>query len=194
MTADYDATRPSRAGGGPPEGPRPGGYPPEGYPPGGYRPDGPRPDGPRPDGTEAPRVNATRLWSAGLATAVVAALIGLVGVLIVRAVLRVALYAPADAGAFGDSDTVFLCVVAAAAALAATGLVHLLLLGTPRPLSYFGWIVGLVTAAVVVLPFLSGGSLAENLAQGAIHLVIGIAIGSLVSGAAASASRPVAPR
>lgn len=162
--AYYDETRPGGAGSRPPER----------------------------DGT--PRVNVNRLWSGGLATAVVAALIGLVGVLLVRAVLRVALYAPAEAGAFGDSDTVFLCVAAATAALAATGLAHLLLLGTPRPLSYFGWIVGLVTTVVVVLPFLSGGSLPENLAQGVIHLVIGIAIGSLVSGAAASASRSAAPR
>lgn len=151
------------------------------------------PSGPVRDGTEAPRVNVTRLWSAAVATAVVAALIALVGVLVVRAVVRIALYAPSEAGAFGDSDTAFLCAIAAAAALAATGLVHLLLLGTPRPLAYFGWIVGLVTAAVVVLPFLSAGPLPEKLAQAVIHLVIGIAIGSLVSGAAASAIRPVGP-
>ena len=147
-----------------------------------------------PDRSGAPRINVTRLWAGGLATAVVAALIGLVGVLVVRAVFRVALYAPSEAGAFGDGDTLLLCVTAAAAALAATGLVHLLLLGTPRPLAYFGWIVGLVTAAAVVLPFLSGGSLAIALAVSMIHLVIGLAIGSLVSGAAASATRVTAPR
>jgi Family of unknown function (DUF6069) len=137
-------------------------------------------------------VNAIRLWSGGLAAAVVAALAALVGVLIVRVVFQVALLAPRAAGAFGDPDTVRLGVVAAAAALAATGLVHLLLLSTPRPLAYFGWIVGLVTAATVVLPFLSGGTLAVMLADAVIHLVIGLAIGSLVSGAAtAAAQRPV---
>ncbi|MDN5933711.1 MAG: DUF6069 family protein [Pseudonocardia sp.] len=143
-----------------------------------------------PDTTGAPSINVTRLWAGGLATAVVAALIALVGVLVVRAVFRVALYAPSGAGAFGDSDTAVLCVVAAAAALAATGLVHLLLIATPRPLAYFGWIVGLVTAAVVVVPFLgSYGPLPEALAAAVIHLVIGLAIGSLVAGAAASATR-----
>jgi hypothetical protein len=145
-------------------------------------------------GSGAPRVNAARLWAGGLATAVVAALIGLVGVLVVRAFFRIALYAPSEAGAFGDSDTVLLCVIAAAAALAATGLAHLLLLAAPRPLAYFGWIVGLLTAAAAVVPFLAGGSLAIALAQAVIHLVIGLAIGSLVSGAAASASRPVVRR
>ncbi len=145
----------------------------------------------RPDTTRAPRINVTRLWAAGVATAVVAALIGLVGVLVVRAVIRIAVYAPSEAGAFGDSSTVLLCALAAIAALAATGLVHLLLLGTPSPLSYFGWIVGLLTVVAVVLPFLSGAPLATAVATAVIHLVIGLAIGSLVSGAAASATRPV---
>lgn len=135
------------------------------------------------------QVNAVRLWAGGFATAVVAALIGLVGVLIVRAVSEVALYAPSDASAFGDRDTAVLCAVAAAAALAATGLVHLLLLATPRPLAYFGWIVGLVTVAAVVAPFLSTDSTGVAVAMAVIHLAIGVAIGSLVSGAAVSASR-----
>ncbi|MGQ0575798.1 MAG: DUF6069 family protein [Pseudonocardia sp.] len=141
-----------------------------------------------------PRLNVGRLWSGGFATAVVAALIGLVGVLVARAVARVALYAPSAAGAFGDGSTIVLCGTAFLAALAATGLAHLLLLSTPRPLSYFSWIVGLVTVVAVILPFLSAGSPEIALAMAVIHGVIGIAIGSLVSGAAASASRPARPR
>ena len=120
--------------------------------------------------------------------AVVAALAALVGVLVVRAAFRIALFAPRTAGVFADYRTLRLCVIAAGAALAATGLVHLLLLSTPRPMAYFGWIVGLVTAAAAVAPFLSGGSLAVMLALAVIHLVIGLAIGSLVAGAAAGAT------
>ena len=136
-------------------------------------------------------VNAARLWSAGVATAVVAALIGLVGVLIVRAMFQLAPSGSPESGVFGDASTVLLCVLAAVAALAATGLAHLLLLSTPRPLAYLGWIVGLVTVAAAVLPFLSGQSLPVGLARAIIHLVIGMAVGSLVTGAAASASRRV---
>ena len=147
------------------------------------------PPGGRPPSGGRTLVNPTRLWSAGLATAVVAALIGLVGVLVFRAIFRIALYAPPNAGAFGDSNTVVLCVSAAVAALAATGLAHMLLLGTPRPLTYFGWIVGLLTTAAVVTPFLTNHSLGIAFAMSTIHLVIGLAIGSLVSGAAASAGR-----
>jgi hypothetical protein len=69
---------------------------------------------------------------------------------------------------------------------------ELLLVATPRPLSYFGWIVGLATAAAAVLPILSADPLPVALAQSVIHLVIGLAIGSLVAGAAANA-RTVSP-
>ena len=137
---------------------------------------------------DRPLLNAVRLWSGGLAAAVVAALAGLVGVLVVRAVFRIALFAPRTAGVFADARTAQLCLLAAGAALAATGLVHLLVLFTPRPLAYFGWIVGLLTAAAVVMPFLSGGSAAVMLALAVIHLVIGLAVGSLVAGAAAGAT------
>ena len=114
---------------------------------------------PLPAGPQRPRVEAGRLWAGGLATAVVAALIALVGVLIVRAVLRISLYAPATAGAFGGEKTVVLCLVCAAAA--------------------------------TVLPFTYAESLPIAFAQAIIHLVVGAAIGSLLSGAAANATRPM---
>src|SRR5687767_2129885 len=119
---------------------------------------------------DRPPVDAARLWTGGVATAVVAALIGLVGVLVVRAVFRVALYAPAEAGPFGGSGTALLCLGAAVAALAATGLAHLLLLGAPRPLAYLGWIIGLLTAAAAVVPFLTGEPLPVAFATSVIHL------------------------
>ncbi|NMI00836.1 hypothetical protein HF526_26530 [Pseudonocardia sp. K10HN5] len=141
-----------------------------------------------PASSRAPVVNAGRLWSGGVATAVVAALIGLVGLLIARALLQIPYLAPVRAGALGDSRTIVLCVCAAIAALAATGLAHLLLVSTPSPMAYFGWIVGLVTAVAVVLPFLDTEPLTVRLATAVIHLVIGLAIGSLVTGAAVSAT------
>ncbi|GAY12008.1 DUF6069 family protein [Pseudonocardia sp. N23] len=141
-----------------------------------------------PPGTRAPAVNAARLWSGGVATAIVAALIGLVGVLVARALPKVEFLGPLASGPLGSGKTVVLCLCAAAAALAATGLAHLLLMSTPRPLAYFGWIVGLCTVVAVILPFLGGGDLGVKLASAIIFLVIGIAIGSLVTGAAVSAT------
>jgi hypothetical protein len=134
-------------------------------------------------------VNAGRLWAAGLATALVCALIALVGVLVARVVFNVALYAPEAASAIGDIDTVLLSLIAAGAALLATGLVHLLLLSTPRPLAYFCWIVALCTLAAVVVPFLSVTPKSVAVAMAVIHLIIGLAIGSLITGAARAATR-----
>jgi hypothetical protein len=161
---------------------------------GDYRNSGPYDEyGRVPDGYPPPpvrtQVNVGRLWAGGVAAAVVAALIAMVGVLVARALFQLALLSPKRYGAFGDDRTLQLCVIAAVAALLATGLVHLLLVSTPSPLSYFGWIVGLLTVAAVVVPFLSSSSLPLRLAEAVIHLVIGIAIGGLVSNAAASASR-----
>ena len=143
----------------------------------------------RPPPADRGKVNAARLWAAGLATAVVCALIGLVGVLIVRAVLKVALYAPEEASAFGDIDTALLCIAAAGAALVATGLAYLLLVSTPRPLAYFGWIVGLLTVVAAVLPLLAGGPLAVLLAEAILYVVIGVVIAVLTANAAGSALR-----
>jgi hypothetical protein len=134
-------------------------------------------------------INASRLWAGGVATAIVAALIGLVGLLIVRVLLQIPYLAPIRSGALGDSRTVILCLSAAVAALAATGLAHLLLLSTPRPMAYFGWIVGLLTAIAVVLPLLNSDPITVRIATALIHLAIGLAIISLVTGAAMSSGR-----
>jgi hypothetical protein len=143
--------------------------------------------GPPPVRTE---VNIGRLWAGGIAAAVVAALIALVGLLVAKALFQIAETSPKHYNSsFGEDSTVQLCIIAAAAAILATALVHLLLVSTPSPLSYFGWIVGLLTVAAVVVPFLTSSTWPIKLSEAVIHLVIGIAIGGLVSNAAVSASR-----
>ena len=134
-------------------------------------------------------VDAGRLWTGGVATAVVAALVALVGVLICRGLLDVPVLAPTDEGSLGDATTFRLAALAALAALLATGLLHLLLLSTPRPIRFFTWIVTLATVAAALAPFLTDADLDEKVATAAIYLAIGIAIGSLLSGVARSAMR-----
>jgi hypothetical protein len=143
------------------------------------------------DGTGQRRqpVDAARLWTGGLATAVVAALVALVGVLIARGLFDIPVLAPAREGALGNSNTARLAILAAFAALAATGLMHLLLVSTPRPFRFFSWIVSLLTLVAVLAPFMTEAKLATQVATAAIGLVVGLAIGSLVSGAARSAIR-----
>jgi hypothetical protein len=135
------------------------------------------------------RVDAARLWTGGLATALVAALVAVVGVLIARGLFEVPVLAPTNEGALGNANTARLAVLAAVAALLATGLMQLLLLSTPRPFRFFTWIISLLTLVAVLAPFMTDAKLATKVATAAIFLVIGIAIGSLVSGAARSAIR-----
>ena len=130
-------------------------------------------------------VDARRLWAGGVASAVVAGLVALVGVLASRWIFNVPVLAPRRDGAFGDVRTAVLVLVAVAAALVATGLVHLLMLSTPRPLLFFGWIVALVTIIAVVFPFSTGARLDAKIATAVVYLAIGFATGTLVGGAAA---------
>jgi Family of unknown function (DUF6069) len=143
--------------------------------------------------TPRPQVDAGRLWSGGIATAVVAGLVALVGVLVCRWLFGIPLLAPKQDGAYGDAHTTALVLLAAAAALIATALVHLLMLGTPRPLTFFRWIIGLATVLAVLVPFSTTAPLTAKVATGVVDLVIGVAIASLLSGVAARSVRlPVA--
>ncbi|GAB2516633.1 DUF6069 family protein [Nocardiopsis aegyptia] len=132
-------------------------------------------------------VNAVRLWSGGLATAVVAALVILVGTLVIRGVMDIPVLAPEEAGYLGDAGTVVYALMAAVAALLATGLLHLLLVAAPRARAFFGWIIGLVTAVAAVTPFTQGAELPSQIATAVINLVAGIAIATLLSSVAKTA-------
>ena len=139
-----------------------------------------------------PVLDATRLWTGGLATAAVAALVALVGTLVIRVLVEYAPVGTSTAHAIAGGNAGLLCLFAAVAALAATGVAHLLIVSTPDPLSYLGWIIGLSTAAAVVVPLLGGLPMAAAVAISIVNLVIGLAIGSLIVGAAATAYRPAA--
>jgi len=133
-------------------------------------------------GRARPEVDAGQLWAGGAATAVVAGLIALVGVLVCRWLFNVPILAPKHEGAYGNAHTTTLILVAALGALVATLLAHLLLLSTPRPMLFFDWIVGLVTLVMVIFPFSTGATMEEKIATAVVYLVIGVAIGTLING------------
>ena len=169
----------------PPE-PRGGGYGSGASIPDDYRRGGTPPIRPR---QSRPQVDAGKLWPGGIATAVVAALVAMVGVLVCRWLFGIPLLAPKSDGAYGDVHTTDLVLIAAAAALVATVLVHLLLLSTPRPLTFFAWIIGLATVLAVLVPFSTAAPLTVKVATAVVDLVLGVAIGSLISGVAARSVR-----
>ena len=144
-------------------------------------------------GRTRPRIDAGQLWAGGVATAVVAGLVALVGVLVCRWLFAVPILAPRRDGAYGDVHTTGFVLAAAGAALAATALAHVLMLSTPRPFVFFWWIVGLATLAAVLYPFSTAAPLSEKAATAVVDLVIGIAIGSLVSAVAGRSARAREP-
>jgi Family of unknown function (DUF6069) len=136
---------------------------------------------------QRPAVDAARLWTGGAATALVAALIAVVGILLSRGILDVPVLAPKGSGVWGDASTGWYAVGAAVASLVATGLIHVLLLYTPRPMRFFGWLVGLATVAMMLVPFTTDETTASKVATAVLNMILGIAIGSLVAGSARSA-------
>jgi hypothetical protein len=143
-----------------------------------------------------PVVDARQLWAGGVATAIVAALVALVGVVVCRWLFNIPLMSPQSQGTYGDAHTTDVVLLAAAAALLATGLAHLLLTAAPRPMTFFTWIVGLITLLLVLIPFSTSAPISQKVATAAVTLAIGFAIGSLTNGVAARAvrQRRVPPR
>jgi hypothetical protein len=156
------------------------------YPPPreGYVPAGP----PAPAGPPRWTVDAGKLWAGGAATALVAALVAVVG-LLVAMVFGVEPLRPLLGDGI-DRPVVRFAVLAAAAALLATALMHGLILATPRPQSFFTWIVILVTAAAALLPFLRDAEIEEQAATSLIYIAVGLCIGSLVTSVATRSLRP----
>jgi hypothetical protein len=137
----------------------------------------------------ARRVDARKLWSGGVATAIVAALVAFVGLLVARGIFEVAVLAPTDAGLIGDATTAGLCSLAALATLVGTGLMHLLLLSTPRPETFFTAIAGLATLAVALQPFAGQAELSIKIATMLVYLATGAAIIMSLNSVAGYANR-----
>ena len=144
-----------------------------------------------PDPGTVRKVDAKALWSGGVATAVVAALIALVGILASRWLFNIPILSPRADGAWGNASTAGYALAAAACAPAATALMYLLLISTPRPRTFFAWIIGLATLVAVVYPFSTTAPLSQKLATAAVNLILGVAIGTLVYQVSLRAGRRV---
>jgi hypothetical protein len=104
-----------------------------------------------------------------------------VGVLLFTFVFDVELVGTDVLLSITDSLALNYAVTAFVLGLAATGLAHLLSVTTPRPRSFFTWIVGLVTVAAMIVPFAFEGDLVGKISTSVINLVIGVSIASLLN-------------
>lgn len=143
----------------------------------------PAPPGP----PRRPRINAGRLWAGGVGTAVVVALLIVVGILLVRGVLGIPVLSAEGEGAYGTASTTAYAFAGAVVAIAATALLHVLLLLMPQPLQFFYWIAALVTAAATLLPFTFAATLDAKIATAAINLVAGVCLLTILGSVGASA-------
>ena len=73
-------------------------------------------------------------------------------------------------------------------ALLATALLHLLLLGTPRPFAFFASITVLADVIAAAAPFTQPAPLASKVFTPIINIVVGVAVISLLSGVGRSGS------
>jgi hypothetical protein len=139
------------------------------------------------------RPDPGQYWAGVAATAIVAALIALVGILICRWTLSIPILAPSGDGAWGSAHTGEYVLGAVGATVVGGALLYLLMLSTPQPGLFFGWIIGLATLAAVVYPFSTGAPLEQKAATGVVNLVLGVAIGTLLTGVGARAVRRAQP-
>lgn len=135
-------------------------------------------------------VSTRKLWTGGAVAALVAALVAIVCILFARGVVGVAILAPKGDGAWGDASTVTYAMLSAAGTLVATGLFQLLVLATPRPALFFGWIMVLLTLIVVVLPLSLDVTVDDRVGTALLNLTIGLVITGLVNGVGRAARAP----
>jgi Family of unknown function (DUF6069) len=133
-------------------------------------------------------VEVGRLWVGGLMVAVVAAGLAVVGLILARGIADVPVLAKKN-GQLVNAETWWYAAAAFAGALVATGLLNVLLLWSPRPYLFFGWIIGLATAAAALVPFTFHAELASKVATCAINLAIGVCTGSILAGIGRSAAQ-----
>lgn len=142
-----------------------------------------------PSESRSSKIDGKRLWAGGAATVIVAVLVAFVGLLVARGIFAVPVFAPKNAGLFGDSTTTVLCTLAAVGALLATALMHLLLLTTPAPRTFFAVITTLVVLVFALQPLTMDYSTSTKVATVLVYLVTGAAIGFCVSSVASYAER-----
>lgn len=132
-----------------------------------------------------------RYVAGALATALVAALIGLVGVVVIEGIFDQDMVPPPDLFSTGSHAAAF-AIDGAIFAILASAVLALLVVSTPRPKRFFGWLMVLATALITVLPFAWTSHLDRAVLSAIVNLVIGLATWSLLAGVATRTIRPAA--
>lgn len=134
------------------------------------------------------KIDQGRFWVGAVLSAAAAALAGVASMIVVQGILRI----PVLFGGTGPADLVHIStygLMAAAAALLVAGLYDAMIHFAPRPGIFFGWLGGLGTLLIALLPFTSAAPLPSQVALSAMNLLVGAVLLVLVPAAAVSARR-----
>jgi Family of unknown function (DUF6069) len=137
-----------------------------------------------PTAADAPRLDQVRYWVGATITAVLAALISLIALVVAKGIVHV----PMVIGSTSINVAVY-GVCAAGIALLAAALYDAMLHVAPRPLTYYSWLGGFVTVLATLLPFTSTAGLHSQIALAATNFAVGAVITLLVPIAASNARR-----
>ena len=129
------------------------------------------------------RIDAKALWAGAAATVVIAALVAAVGVLVAETLVDVNLLPPTERGVLGWSHWASYPAGAAVLALVAAGILHLLLLGVPRPMVFFGWLMALIGIGLAVVPFGYDAAREVQVCTAAVEVVVVLSVWILLSSA-----------
>lgn len=138
-----------------------------------------------PPARRGPGIDMGKFAGSVVATAVIAALAGYLAAWVVETVFRRFGHEWANGG---NTPTMY-AVYGLVAALMAGLVWYLLLIGTPDPHRFFGWIVGLLIVAAVILPLLVTVPFLDGLAAAIVHLFTGLPILALTGAFGASLRR-----
>lgn len=125
-----------------------------------------------------PRLDVGRYWAGAAATVLVCALLGFTASVIFDEVFGIELIAPPDV--VGGGDDASWAASGALFALAAAVVLNLLVAVAPRPRMFFGWLVGLTTVILAVLPFTGDPDPLSGAMTALVWVILGIAVASML--------------
>jgi hypothetical protein len=135
---------------------------------------------PVPPPTGTLRLDPGRYWAGAAATVLVCALLGFAASVVLTDVLDQELASGPHLSGIGADGS--WALAGALFALLAAIVLHLLVLGAPRPRMFFGWIVTLTTLILAALPFTTRPELVPGLLTALVWVVLGIAVWSMLTG------------
>jgi len=124
------------------------------------------------------KIDAGKYWAGAAATILVCALLGVAASVIFDDVFGIGLTPPPDLLGIGEDGS--WAAAGALFALISAAVLHVLVLIAPSPRMFFGWLVGLATVILAVLPWTNSSDPLASAMTSLVWIILGIAVASLL--------------